>query len=169
MGYVIIHGQFHNLGVDHEKTHLFRSRFKEDAAYEAVDTYALTSARSPCNQKVRHLRQIGRIGFAINGFAQRHRQRRFGAAKFFSLQYFAQIHRFAILVGYFYADHGFAGYWSLNANPLRAHNARQIIRQRDDSVDLYACSWLDFIARDNRARAHFYDLSRHIKVIKCFF
>ena len=62
--------------IDHDETQLFRREPVEHARDERVDADAFAAAGRAGDEQMRHLREIGDDGFAVNIFAERERELR---------------------------------------------------------------------------------------------
>ena len=152
----VIDAELQHLGIDHDEAALFRGQAVQDRQDHGVDPHRLAGAGGARDQQVGHARQIGHIGLAADGLAQRQRQQMPRLGVFGRGQQVAEIDGLAFLVGQFDAD----GVAALNhADPASAggHGAGDVVGQAHHAGVLHAGGGSQFIEGDHRAGADLVD------------
>ncbi len=75
MGHTVVSGEFHSLGIDHDKAKGLRRVIEQQAGDDGVDADRFSRSGGPCDQKVGHGGQIGGYSVAGNILAERKSQR----------------------------------------------------------------------------------------------
>ena len=100
----VIDAELQHLGVDHDEAAFGRAEPVQDRQDHGVDPDRLARAGGAGDQQVGHARQVGDIGLAADGLAQRQRQQVGRLVVFGRGQQVAQIDGLALGVGQFDAD-----------------------------------------------------------------
>ena len=104
----------------------------------------------PGDEQMRHLREIGDDGFAVNILAERDRHFRGARVPIFRLQQLAQRDFHFARIGELDADGVFAGDRRQDVDPLRARGAGEVALEADDFVHAHAFRRINFVAGDRR-------------------
>ncbi len=119
--------QLHALGVHHDEPQRFSSILIQQAHDNGIDTHSFSRARCPCDQEMRHARQIRDPDFATDVFSQSEHHVMRAARKFCAFeQLFAGDER-GLLVWHFNPDQRFSGNWRFNADGMRGQGQCQIV------------------------------------------
>jgi len=136
MGDALIHGQLDALGVHHQEAHLFRGGLEEDAEDHGVEADALAAARSPGDEEVGHLGQVGDHRGAHDVFAQGQGQAGGGLLIGPLRQNLSEGHHLALGVGHLDAQDPLAGHRRHDADGQGLQGQGQVVGQPSDLADL---------------------------------
>ncbi len=161
----VIDRQLQHLGVDHDETALGGRVAIQDRQDHGVDPDRLARAGGARDQQVGHPRQVGDIGLAADGFAQRQRQQMALLVVFARGQKVAQEDGLALGVGQFDAD-GVAALDHADAAGAGRHGAGDVVRQGHDAAVLHAGRRHQLIQGDDGAGADLVDLAAHAEFLE---
>ena len=146
----VIDRQLQHLGVDHDEAAFGRRQAIEDRQDHGVDPDRLARARGASDQEVGHARQIGDIGVAADGLAERQRQDVGRLAVFGRGQEVPQIDGLTLQVRQFDAD-GVAVRHDRDAAGAGGHGAGDIVAEGHDPAVLHARRRHQFVEGDHGA------------------
>ena len=134
----IINAEFHHFRVDHDELHILRLGLVEKTHDDRVDADRFTGTGRACNQKVRHLGNIGYHRLACDIFSGCKGQTGGMLLKFLRFQKLTQGHRAVGLVRHLDTDSRFSGNRCLNTDIGRRQIQLDVIRKIDNPADLHA-------------------------------
>ena len=137
----------------------------QDRQDHGVDPHRLAGAGGARDQQMRHAREVGHIGLAADGLAQRQRQQMALLVVFGAGQEVAQVDRLALGVGQFDAN-GVAALDHADAAGARRHRAGDVVGQGHDAAMLHAGRGHQFVQGDHGAGADLVDLAAHAELLQ---
>ena len=160
----VIDGEFEHLGIDHDQPALVGRQPVQQAQDHGVDGDRLARAGGAGDQQMRHAGEIDDHRLAADGLAEAERQLRLACRCIRRADSISRkIDLLALVVRQFDAD-GVAARDDGDARRERAHRAGDVVGQPDHARRFDAGRGLEFVERDDRARARVDDLAAHAEV-----
>ena len=122
--------QLDHLRIDHHEPELVGRKAIEQRRDDRIDANGFAGAGAAGDQQVRHFREVGDDRMAVNIFAQRERDLRFGVAPFLGFQQVAHDDLGFDGVRHFDADGAFSGHWRENVDALGFERGGDVVVQR---------------------------------------
>ncbi len=140
------------LGVDEDELHLVAAGLVEDRGDQALQADRLARAGGAGDQQVRHGGEVGEVGLAVDGLADRQGEHRRRLPEALVGEHLAQPDRRALDVGDLDAERRAAGQ-AFDAHRLGAHREREVVLEVDDLAHLDARRRLELEDGDHRTGA----------------
>src|ERR1035437_3840065 len=121
--------QLDHLRVNHDEAELVGGEAVEQGTDDGVDADGFAGTGAAGDEQVRHFREVGDNGVAVNVFAQRQRDTGFDVAPFVGLEEVAHNHRSLDRVGHFNAYGALAGNGGQDVEALGFEGGREIVVQ----------------------------------------
>ena len=153
---VLVHPELEALGIDHDQPHVVRRRPIEDAGEHRVDADRLARTGRPGDEQMRHRRQVGDVGLAMNRLAERQRQLGRGSSVHLRFEQLAKRDLLAIAVRDLDADRRLTGN-PIDQDRLGLHREAQIVGEPGDLRVFDASVGLELERGDDRARMYLDD------------
>ena len=146
---VVLH--LDDLRIDHDEAQFLGGKLVEHARDDRVDAHALSTARGAGDEQVRHLREVGNDGAAVDVFAEGEGNLRLAVDPFVALEEFAEDDFDFFAVGDLDAHGVLAGNGCEDVDFLRARGAGDVFFEADDAIDAHAACGIDLETGDGRS------------------
>jgi hypothetical protein len=148
----VVDTELQHLRVDHDHPALVRRQAVEDRQDHGVDAHRLARTGGARDQQVGHAGEVGDVGLAADGLAQRHGQGLAATLVFGRGKEVTQIDGLAVLVGQLDAD-GVPARHHRDPAGGHAHRAGDVVGERHHAGRLHAGGGNKLIEGDHRAGA----------------
>ncbi len=143
--------QLDHLRVNHHEPELVGRKLVEQRGDDGIDADRFAGAGAAGDKQVRHFREVGDDGMAIDILAQRERDAGLGVDPFVRFQEVAHDDLGLDGVGDFHADGAFAGHGREDVNAFGLERGGDVVAQRGNFFQLHAGRGMQLVARDGRA------------------
>ena len=165
VGDILVCGELEHFGIDEDEPAILRRVSVEEREDHSVDADRLACPCRSCDEKVRHIGEVGDLGCAVAGFAERERQKERRRGGF---QQLFENNGLALFVGQFDADSVLAGDDG-DAHRDASHGASDVFSEADNARRFNAGRGFQRIERDDRTALDVGDGAAHAVVGECFF
>ena len=159
--------ELHNLRIDHHKPELIRRKPVQERRDDGVDADRFARTGAARDEQVRHFREVGDDGVAVNVFAERERNPSLGVPPLIGLKQVPDDHHRFDRIRNFDADGAFAGHRGQNVNALGLERGSDIVVQRSDLFKLHSRRGMQFVSRDRRTLGDIAERNFNLELREC--
>ena len=137
--------------INHHEAQLIRREAVEQRGDDGIDANGFAGTGAAGDEAVRHFREVGDDGMAVNVLAERDGNARLGIAPFVRLEQIAHDDFRLDGIRHFDADGTFSRHGREDVDALGLERGGDVVGERGDFFQLHAGRGMQFVARDGRA------------------